>query len=382
MINVVIGAQYGDEGKGLLVDYLSDRNTMVVRFNGGAQAGHTVVRPDGRRHEFHHFGAGGFHGAATLLSRFFIVNPILYRKEYESESMRGLGKRVYVDGRCLVTTPLDMLLNQRIETARGIQRHGSCGVGINETVTRSEHNEYRVTFRDITRLRLSDIIAQQIEYAITRADTLGVTLPTVGEIARLFERWTDDVRFFVRTTQETDDAWLISDSRQVVFEGAQGLRLDEKAIGFPHVTRSRTGFTNVMLLLDEVGVKDEIRVIYVTRTYVTRHGAGPLTDETDAHPWQWSGPETNVTNTYQGALRYGALRCDELAQAITDDYAIVAHAPWQIDAQLAMTCLDQMGESGTLRYAQQAAERVGLPLGLASLGPTREQVVKVYALTK
>jgi len=77
--NVVIGANYGDEGKGAAVDRLATEagaQCLVVRFNGGAQAGHTVETPDGRRHVFSHFGAGSFAGARTFLSRFFVSNPI------------------------------------------------------------------------------------------------------------------------------------------------------------------------------------------------------------------------------------------------------------------------------------------------------------------
>jgi adenylosuccinate synthase len=136
MLHAVIGGQLGDEGKGLITDFLSNHLTLVVRFNGGAQAGHTVVLPDGRRHEFHHFGAGCFKAACTLLSRHFIVNPLLYAKEYHSPELKGIRKTVYVDPRCRVTTPLDMMLNTLVEERRGAQRHGSCGVGINETVTR------------------------------------------------------------------------------------------------------------------------------------------------------------------------------------------------------------------------------------------------------
>ena len=80
---VVIGAQFGDEGKGRLTAHhvveVGD-DAIVVRFNGGAQAGHTVVAPDGRRHVFSHVGSGALTGAATYLSRFFVANPILFLK--------------------------------------------------------------------------------------------------------------------------------------------------------------------------------------------------------------------------------------------------------------------------------------------------------------
>lgn len=133
-ISVVIGANYGDEGKGLVTDFLSNSETLVVRFNGGAQAGHTVVTPEGQRHVFHHIGSGALRGAATLLSRFFIVNPFIFLKEVKE---LGFEPTVSIDPRASVTTPYDMLLNQAVERKRGEERHGSCGLGINETVTRS-----------------------------------------------------------------------------------------------------------------------------------------------------------------------------------------------------------------------------------------------------
>src|SRR5262249_552775 len=79
----VIGANFGDEGKGLAVDAIValDPDAAVIRFNGGAQAGHTVVAEDGRRHVFSHFGAGTLRGAATFLSRFFVVQPSIFARE-------------------------------------------------------------------------------------------------------------------------------------------------------------------------------------------------------------------------------------------------------------------------------------------------------------
>src|SRR5580698_7114906 len=79
----VIGANFGDEGKGLITDFLCSQldDCLVVRFNGGAQAGHTVVTLRGR-HVFHHFGSGTFNDSPTFLSRFFVVNPLLWEKEH------------------------------------------------------------------------------------------------------------------------------------------------------------------------------------------------------------------------------------------------------------------------------------------------------------
>ena len=84
-VKVVIGANFGDEGKGLMTDYFASKedNAIVVLHNGGAQRGHTVITPEGYRHVFRHFGSGAYVGAATYITKEFIVNPILFRQEYE-----------------------------------------------------------------------------------------------------------------------------------------------------------------------------------------------------------------------------------------------------------------------------------------------------------
>ena len=132
----VIGANFGDEGKGAVTAHLvgaAPATSIVGRFNGGAQAGHTVVTPR-RRHVFHHFGSGTLAGAASFLSRHFIVNPFLWEKERDELGHAEL----LVDPSAMLTTPFDMLLNQVAERKRGDGRHGSCGIGINETVTRCQ----------------------------------------------------------------------------------------------------------------------------------------------------------------------------------------------------------------------------------------------------
>ena len=79
----VIGANFGDEGKGLMTDLFcrTDSSVINIRSNGGAQAGHTVCTSDGKRHIFSHIGSGSFAGADTYLSEFFILNPMLFSRE-------------------------------------------------------------------------------------------------------------------------------------------------------------------------------------------------------------------------------------------------------------------------------------------------------------
>jgi adenylosuccinate synthase len=370
MIHAVIGANFGDCGKGLIVDYLANHLTLVVRFNGGAQAGHTVVTPEGRRHEFHHVGAGTFRGATTLLSRFFIVNPLLYAREHAA---LGKIRPPFVDRHCRVTTPLDMLVNVAVEAQRGDRRHGSCGVGVNETVTRCEQEADRLTVGQLTRASWSDVLDRMYVHHVRRAAVLGVPHVPFSEAQNLFIRWRQDVRCLLTSSLLVDDASLLGDyDGPVVFEGAQGLRLDEQAPGFPHVTRSRTGLTNVLELLQLAGRTEPLDVTYVTRCYVTRHGAGPLRFERDGHPYGWTGPETNVENEHQGRLRYALLWSDDLAETVTRDV-------WQAEDRhpvrpaLAVTCLDQVPV-----HVQEAWHRSAhfLPVRFWSYGPTRADVVE------
>src|SRR6266700_4872017 len=103
---VILGSNYGDEGKGRVVDYLSTPNTAVIRFNGGAQAGHTVVTPEDKRHVFHHVGSGALASSRTYLAKHFVLNPILFWHEYpELCKLAGYAPLVAADTRCAVTTP-------------------------------------------------------------------------------------------------------------------------------------------------------------------------------------------------------------------------------------------------------------------------------------
>ena len=155
IVRVVIGANFGDEGKGLMTDYFvsqaldEGRKPLVIRFNGGAQAAHTVVTPEGLEHVFSHFGSGTLQGVPTYLSQFFISNPTMFVKEHRvlCKKLKGKIPLIYVHPDSLVTTPVDVWINQAVERARGDARHGSCGLGISETVVRNEHPLTKVHLR-------------------------------------------------------------------------------------------------------------------------------------------------------------------------------------------------------------------------------------------
>ncbi len=349
---VVIGANYGDEGKGLTTDYFAaahGADALVVRFNGGAQAGHTVTTPDGRRHIFSHFGSGAFCGAPTLLSRFFVCNPLLFTKEHTLLLQKSVQPVVHVDAAAPVTTPYDMMINQIAEEARGKTRHGSCGMGFGETLERCLEPTFATSYGD-----LADAPALRQRLEIIRRDWVPRRLAALGittipaqwqerlQAAGVLQKFMEDTAFFLQSSHRAASDFLSTTKAQIVFEGAQGLLLDQARGFFPHVTRSHTGLRNALALAVDGGI-DSLDVAYITRAYLTRHGAGPLAHELSAPPSPRIEDKTNLTNPYQGSLRFSHLDIGQLQKSITDDFADGKNSI-TLRKGLVVTCLDHLEE--------------------------------------
>lgn len=389
----VIGAAYGDEGKGLMTDRLvaQTKAPMVVRTNGGAQAGHTVTTPDGRRHVFSHIGSGAFAGAATHLSSFFVAHPMFFLGERERVLALGGDVRVSADPRAIVTTPFDILINQIVEESRGTARHGSCGMGFGETIERNLRADVALSVADLAGSRLG--VVSRLERI--RRDWVPARLAKLGvaEIPERFKdilkedailrRFLDDCEAFIGTVTTMDDADI---SNGAVFEGAQGLLLDQDYGAFPHVTRSNTGILNMAAVAREAGI-DVIEATYATRAYTTRHGAGPLAHESDDMGYAEIVDPTNIHNDWQGTIRAAPLDLDVLAAAIRHDMGRADGV--ELRASVAVSCLDQIG-AGASVYLGGVGRKVSvdaLPAAVAaateltvsavSEGPTRANVSDV-----
>ena len=319
-VRIIIGKSFGDEGKGLAVDYFArqalkkDMPCLVVRHNGGAQAGHTVDLPESR-FVFHQLSSGSFCRADTLWADTFL--PDLYKLPEEAADFCAAGgtlPHIMAFGGCACVVIDDVLLNIALETARGRNRHGSCGMGIDEAVQRSKHAPYRLTLRQIKGLSagalyrtLRDI---RSAYLDRRLRELGLSPAKAGSYGELL--FSDNV---LRNAAEgmcrgAELVEIIPASRtesygEVIFEGAQGLLLDENYLDYaPYLTPSRTGLMQPLRLCRELFGKTDAEAVYVSRTYVTRHGQGPL-----PHEGAFAGSlsvtdDTNRPNEWQGALRF------------------------------------------------------------------------------
>lgn len=328
---VAVGLGFGDEGKGSVVDALTRRHhsTLTVRFNGGAQAAHNVVLPDATHHTFAQFGSGTLAGARTHLSRFMLVNPMTMLNEAAHLESLGIAdplSLVTIDREALVTTPMHMGLNRLRELALGEGRHGSCGMGIGETVDFANHHPgVAIHARD---LLTPHILQRKLRYLAEYCNAVGVSLavatgrprpPGFHEawdmLAASFEDMSRPMFALAERAQIVDRTWLLGAMAETttIFEGAQGVLLDEKHGFAPHTTWSNCTFDNAKELLEDFC--GEVIALGITRAFMTRHGAGPF--PTEMPKW---GPlvahDHNVAGPWQGALRVGALDLPLLRYAI------------------------------------------------------------------
>ena len=354
---IILGRGFGDEGKGLAVDHFArqaeseGRPCLVVRFNGGAQAGHTVDLPDGRRFVFHQLSSGSFRGADTLWADAFL--PDLYKLQEELDAFRALHRReprLFAFGGCRCVIPDDVLLNMALERSRGAARHGSCGMGINEAVQRSAQPEFRLTLTEVLGMGAGSLAARLSRLregrSLPRLRELGLSPDRIGEFGELLQnenvlrnaaeemcRGADRIRLIRPEAARTYDA--------LILEGAQGLLLDENCTAFaPHLTSSRTGLFHPLQLRTLLFPREVPEVVYVTRTYVTRHGAGPLPHEAGFDPLRRAlHDRTNLPNEWQGSLRYACHGApEEFLAPILGDLAGSGLEP-----SLMLTHLDETG---------------------------------------
>lgn len=334
----VIGANFGDEGKGMATAKLAFDNpgAIVVRSAGGGQASHSVEF-QGKRHAFRHVGSGTWMGSPTYLSSQFIVNPIIFLKEV---SVLSGHLNVSVHPECRLTTPFDMMLNQSIEQSRGDSKHGSCGLGINETVVRCL-SDFKTTVSDINGSLRQRLVEIREDYTIPRYLSLGIDIPEHIMSEQILDNFVSDCVKFVYSTKFRPHSVLL-DYETVIFEGNQGLLLDENHRFFPHVTRACTGTKNAVKILKELGIS-ELETFYCTRTYLTRHGAGPLPFEnTSGSPiYPRIVDKTNIPNPFQDSIRFAPINLDLLKESIFQDLSLSDfNTP-----SISISCVDQLEDT-------------------------------------
>ena len=313
----VIGKNFGDEGKGFACSRLASslKNALIIKHNGGGQAGHTVEDPEGKWRFIHHqIGAGAEYHVPTLFADSFMPDLFQLGKEVKAfTELFGFQPILYSEKNARITTIDDVLLNMGAELARGKNRHGSCGMGIEECVQRNAAG-YGITVEELAGWSKQDLLdrLKQIrkEYTERRAKILGIysSNPYYEMLHNetVLENFVVEVKENVKllTLVDVDRKWL-EEFQNLIFETGQGLLLDQDNEAYaPHLTSSKTGIHNPTIFLEKRGLSLE-EAIYVTRPYVTRHGNGPLPCEVDRSELLGVGEDlTNQPNEWQGTLRY------------------------------------------------------------------------------
>lgn len=330
---IVVGLGWGDEGKGLTVDYLCRKslNAIVVRFSGGQQCGHNVVIGD-KSHEHRSFGSGTLAGYPSYFSEHTCFYPPSIEKEYDILSYKDILPELWIHPLAKMTTQYDVAYNRVRETSL---KHGSCGLGIGATFSRNADN-YKIHAVDTL---YPEILHKKMDtvkdYYLKKLVAEGYSPDEIErfKVISLLEgqevMWALSSRkFYVRPYS------ALKNYANIIFEGSQGIMLDMDLGIFPNVTYANTTSKNAIAICIELGIKPDI--YYVTRCYQTRHGNGWMKE---SKPIQLinNEKETNVTNEWQGIFRTAELDYNLLRYSMYSDFAFSDGC----DRHLVVTCLDQ-----------------------------------------
>jgi adenylosuccinate synthase len=313
---ITVGLSFGDEGKGATVDHLT-RNydaDLVVRYCGGSQAGHNVELPDGRRHTFSQFGAGTLAARVrTYLGPNVVIDPHALLREAQNLVELGVHKPtelLTIHPRCLVATIWHRTLNQLRELSRNADKHGSCGQGIGEARHYwLQHGDDAIFAAD---LRKMPILREKLE--LLRQRTLLELQSFIDRIGddhlRDLDLWELNTEAIARHLCEAAQqggtiSATIPEYQTAIFEGAQGVLLDEYRGFHPYTTWSTVTTHHAWELIRQMDV-EAVTVLGITRAYSTRHGEGPLPTYSPELTARLRDPG-NPWNQWQGSLRCGWL---------------------------------------------------------------------------
>jgi adenylosuccinate synthase len=280
---VVVGAQWGDEGKGKIVDVLAEQADVVVRYQGGANAGHTVV-VEGEEFILHQVPSGVLHpGKECLLGNGVVLDTEEFFREIDLLEERGIDaeSRVWVSHRAHLLLPWHKALDAAKEGNRGARAIGTTGRGIGPAY---EDKVGRVGIRVADCLdgdRLQELVEEGAEAKRAALSLLGsdAEVTAEGTLAEI-GKWRD--RLLARATDVSQRvADHIAAGRRILLEGAQGSQLDIDHGTYPYVTSSSTTAGGAVIGIG-LGPKFLDDIIGVVKAYTTRVGNGPLPTEVES----------------------------------------------------------------------------------------------------
>jgi adenylosuccinate synthase len=275
---VVVGAQWGDEGKGKIVDLLAQRSDVVCRYQGGPNAGHTIIT-GGETFKIRQTPSGVISGKVSVIGAGCVVDPEVLLEELDDLAARGLDTSVVVvSGNAHLIMPWHIAIDQASERRLGKLQIGTTRRGIGPAYA-DKASRIGIRVQDVLAAK---ILRQKIEVALAEKNVwlervYEVAPFDLDEVAARYEGYAQRLRPFV------GDASLLVDEalragKEVLFEGAQGTLLDLDHGTYPFVTSSNPIASGAATGLG-IGPTRIDRVLGVSKAYVTRVGEGPLPSE-------------------------------------------------------------------------------------------------------
>ncbi len=427
-LNIVIGAQWGDEGKGRIVDFLAAGADFVARYNGGDNAGHTVT-VGSKIFKLHLVPSGIVHPHTTaIMGNGMVINPRTLLEEMTA--LRGAGvsiapQRMHISPAAHLITPAHRALDNANEAARGKGKLGTTGRGIGPAYM-DKASRHGLRMADLLAPDFADRLRAHLLEANRTLGMLGAPTLEVDAEAESYLNHTSRLALYIRDIG-MELSLAIKQGQTVLAEGAQGTLLDIDHGTYPFVTSSTTvasaALTGLGLGMDAAR---DARVIGVTKAFQTRVGSGPFPTEikgkaaerlrgTGANPWDEFGTTTGRPRRVgwlDGVLLRYAVRVNGLSELIitkldilsgmdklklctgyTVNNATVHDLPGGADGLAACTPiyeeLDGWTEDVTQvrkwkhlpKNAQKYLEKISAiaetPIKLVSLGPEREQILEL-----
>ena len=278
---VVIGAQWGDEGKGKIIDILTENADAVVRFQGGHNAGHTLVI-DGDKTVLHLIPSGIFNDAKCIIGNGVVLHLPTLIKEIEYLESKGIDihSKLMISSQCPLILPSHILIDEARERSLGKKSIGTTGRGIGpvyeDKVARRVVHVMDLFDEDLFRSKLSSLIDY---HNFMLKELFGAGGVDVEEILKDWMDQFDKIRNLVVDSSKTLNEFQASNTN-ILFEGAQGSMLDIDQGTYPFVTSSST-LSGASTLGSGIGPLDIDGVLGITKAYATRVGSGPFPTEID-----------------------------------------------------------------------------------------------------
>jgi adenylosuccinate synthase len=419
-VDVVLGLQWGDEGKGKAVDVLTPRYDVVARFQGGPNAGHTLEF-NGQKYVLRSIPSGIFQGdKINIIGNGVVLDPALFKAEVESLETSGysLKHKLHISKKTHLILPTHRLLDMAYETVKGDAKVGTTGKGIGPTYAD------KVSRNGI---RVGDILHNfDSKYTHAKAnhkrilDSLNYTDYNLAELEKAWFEGVDYLKQFELIDSEHEINNLIRSGKKILCEGAQGTMLDIDFGSYPFVTSSNTicaeACTGLGIAPNRIG-----EVYGTFKAYCTRVGAGPfpteLFDETGDEICTLGHEFGSVTGRKRRcgwidlvALKYaiminGVTKLIMMKSDVLDGFetikACVAYRvngkeidyfPYEVDEYIKPVYAELPGWQTSMKkvkdenefpaefngYLSFLEEKLGMPIEIVSLGPDREQTIERY----